>query len=975
MFEPLSTPRVFALPPGTDFPTELVTGLIERHAGLPPQALARVELIVNTRRMARRIRTLFDRGPALLLPRIRLLTDLGEAFGLDKIPPPVAPLRRRLELVQLVSRFLDTAPEFAPRAALFDLADSLAALLGEMQGEGVSPDTIAQLKTDDQSGHWERTKTFLAIVQHYCDASHAAPDSEARQRLIIEHLAARWAVTPPDHPVIVAGSTGSRGATQLLMQAVARLPQGALVLPGFDFDMPAGLWAELDDPLIAEDHPQYRFHDLMRGLGLSRGDIRPWRDVQPPNPARNRLVSLALRPAPVTDQWLRDGPALQGLDVATENMTLVQAPSARAEALTIALRLRKAAEDGLKAALITPDRILTRQVAAALDRWNIRPDDSAGEPLPLTPIGRLMRHIAALFETRLTAESLLTLLKHPLTHSAAGRGDHLRLTREFELHLRRKGPPYPDAASVAAWGAAHDAADWADWICTAFTGRDMPGEVDFASRLDAHLDLLHLAIRGSDPAAVAQPWTHADGIEAGRIADALRDAAPAGGPLSAFDYANLFDAVLSGGEVREISAPHPHILIWGTLEARVMGADLLILAGLNEGSWPEAPNPDPWLNRKMRADAGLLLPERRIGLSAHDFQQAIAAPEVWLTRSVKSDEAETVASRWLNRLTNLLGGLPDQGGTDALDAMHARGRHWLSLAAALEETEPAAPAHRPAPRPPVEARPRKLSVTEIQRLIRDPYAVYARHVLRLRPLDPLMRAPDALMRGIVTHDVMERFVDATRTEIGTLTRDRLMEIAAEVLTAEIPWPAARLMWLARLNRVADSFIADESRRRETADPVLLEARGELEMAAPAFTLTCQADRIDRTGPGGLRLYDYKTGAPPSKDKQAHFDKQLLLETVIAEKGGFSGLAPAPVETACYIGLGSTPGEAPAPLADEPPEKVWAEFRALIASYLDANQGFLSRRAVFTSRESGDYDQLARFGEWDVTQVAVAEVLT
>ena len=977
MFEPSAKPRVFALAPGVDFPRALVSGLMARLAGQPPEALARVELIVNTRRMARRIEALFDDGPALLLPRIRLVTDLGDEAALDAIPPAVSPLRRRLELVQLVSGFLDAAPDFAPRSALYDLADSLAGLIAEMQGEGVSPAEIAALDIEDQSGHWARTQAFLSIVQSYFERAHAAPDKDARQRLIVEQRAARWAEAPPDHPIIVAGSTGSRGATQLLMQAVARLPRGALVLPGFDFDMPEALWPTLDDPLIAEDHPQFRFHALMRALDLRLGDIARWSEAAPPNPARNALVSLALRPAPITEQWMPDGPRLTALDSATRDMTLLEAPTQREEALAVALCLRQAAERGEVAALITPDRNLTRQVAAALDRWNILPDDSAGQPLPLSPIGRLMRHLAGLFEAPLTAESLLTLLKHPLTHSAAERGEHLRLTRELELHLRAKGPPYPDADALREWAATRSAGEadrWTDWLIEAFCGRDAPGAAPFEARLSAHLDLLHLAMRGADPEAVPHPWDHADGHEAHKIAQELRAAADAGGEMSAFDYGNLFGAVLAGAEVREVETPHPDILIWGTLEARVQGTDLLILAGLNEGIWPEPPSPDPWLNRKMRHDAGLLLPERRIGLSAHDFQQAIAAPRVMLTRSVKSDEAETVPSRWLNRLVNLLGGLPEQGGVRALDGMKDRGAHWLALARALEAATPVRPAHRPAPRPPLAARPRKLSVTQIKRLIRDPYAIYARHVLRLRPLDPLMRAPDALIRGIVLHEVMEQFIRAVAERPEALTRECLLDISRKVLEAEVPWPAARLMWLARIERVADSFLADEARRQKTGEPLDYEVHGKGEIEPLGFTLTCKADRIDR-GADGLLIYDYKTGKPPTPKEQAHFDKQLLLETVIAEKGGFAGVAAGPVAGAFYIGLGAGAGQVAAPIESEPAAKVWAEFEALIGRYLSQDQGFLSRRAVFRADEPGDYDHLARFGEWDISDAPEIEVLT
>ena len=480
MFEPTDSPRVFGLPPGLDFPRALVEGLRARHAGQPPEALARVTLIVNTRRMARRIRDLFDEGPPCLLPRISLVTDLGEMWDLAHIPDPVPRLRRRLELVQLISTLLDGQPDLAPRSAIFHLADSLAGLMDEMHGEGVAPQVIEDLDVTDQSGHWARIKAFLGIVRHYFEADPENPDVETRQRMVIERLTGLWAEAPPQSPIIVAGSTGSRGATQILMQAVARLPQGAVVLPGFDFDAPAHVWEALGDPMTSEDHPQYRFVRFAQGAGITARDVRPWSADAPPHPARNALISLALRPAPVTDQWLRDGPALQGIEDAMADVTLIEAPSTRTEALAIAMRLRQAAEDGQTAALITPDRTLSRQVTAALDRWHILPDDSAGQPLHLSPPGRFLRHVADLFRQTLSAEALLTLLKHPLTHQGAARGDHLRLTRDLELHLRRFGPPYPTAESLRAWAAGKTdplIADWVNWICACFTDQAQPDEI------------------------------------------------------------------------------------------------------------------------------------------------------------------------------------------------------------------------------------------------------------------------------------------------------------------------------------------------------------------------------------------------------------------------------------------------------------------------------------------------------------------
>lgn len=977
MFDPTDKPRVFALPPGVDFPDALINGVLRRCDTRDPTALARVQIVVNTRRMARRMRDLFDTGPARLLPKLSLLTEIGT--NAVKLPPVASSLRRRLELAQLISRLLDQQPDLAARSSVYSLADSLAELMDEMQGEGVPPSRISELDVSDMSSHWARAQQFFGIAEQYLAAQDGLMmDPQTRQRRVVDALIKRWQETPPETPVILAGSTGSRGTTALLMDAIARLPQGAVVLPGYDFDQPDAVWSRLDEPLQSEDHPQYRFRHLMQMLDIAPNDVVPWTDAQPPSPERNRLISLALRPAPVTDAWLTEGPDLTDLATAAADVTLIQAPEPRAEALAIALRLRQAAETGQTAALITPDRMLTRQVSAALDRWNILPDDSAGLPLQLSPPGRFLRHVAGLFVKPLNGETLLTLLKHPLCHSDAMRGEHLLYSRDLELYLRRNGPPFPTAETLSAICQKQKnppTAEWIDWLTTWFAGQEIIGARPLADWTLRLRDMAEAVAGGSRGAGSGALWTGFAGTEAQGIVTALEAEAEHGGDMTAREFADLLGALLAGGEVRDPNAPHERIMIWGTLEARVQGADLLILGGLNEGSWPEAPKPDPWLNRALRNRAGLLLPERRIGLSAHDFQQAACAREVWLTRSLRSDDAETVPSRWLNRVMNLLEGLPEQGGPKAVKDMAARGQTWLDWAAELDRAPRVDPAPRPSPCPPVASRPTQLSVTEIKTLIRDPYAIYAKHVLRLRPLDPLVKEPDALLRGIAVHDFLETFIKHTTVQPEDLTRDVFLDFAQKQLNADVSWPAARRLWLARLARIADAFLSEEKARRQIAWPAKYEAVLRYPLTPLAFTLTGRADRIDRDETGALHIYDYKTGAPPTKSQQAKFDKQLLIEAAIAEEGGFDELDPAPVAKAVFLRVGSPGANVPAPLAEEPAAKVLGDLRDLIGAYLEESQGYTARRMLEKDTDVGYFDQLARFGEWDRSADPVPEDLT
>jgi double-strand break repair protein AddB len=971
MFDP-STKRVFALPPGCDFPAALVAGLQARLALQPADAIARVTLYVNTNRMKARIISLFAQSGASFLPKLRLITELGADPRLN-LPKPASTLRRQLELTTLISALLKAEPNLAPRAATFDLAVSLTQLLDEMQGEGVSPHALAQLDVSQHAAHWERAQAFLQII-----APIYAQDNgpEARGRAAVAQLAALWQNTPPQDPIILAGSTGSRRATAELMQAITALPQGAVVLPGYDFDLPNHVWQQMDDALTSEDHPQYRFRKLMDRLNIAPDDITPWHSTAPS--ARAPLISLSLRPAPVTDQWLRDGPSLGDLHIAAQDMTLIEAPSMRSEALAIALVLRKAAQDGVKAALITPDRTLSRQVTAALDRFGIIPDDSAGRPLALSAAGRFLRHMAEIRCETLTVDRLITVLKHPLTGSGAARGAHLLLTRELELHLRRYGPAFPTHDDVLHWAKTQSlaqAAEWAQSLAPLFNAKTGTGPMALAEHIQTHRALAE-AVAGQGSGAL---WQGEAGEKALQLMTTFATEASAMGesPLDVQDYRHMFDSLIHREDLREASIAHPDILIWGTIEARVQGCDLVILGGLNDAIWPKLPTPDPWLNRKMRKDAGLLLPDRQIGLSAHDYQQAICAPKVVLTRALRSSESETVPSRWLNRLINLMQGLPNQNGDLALQKMRARGQNWLSLAALIDQPlathrqdENLKPSPRPAPQPPIAARPKELALTALEQLIINPYHIYARNILRLRPLPPLRAQADARDRGIVIHKILEKFIKSQpEKESRAAAKTRLLALANSVLQQEIPFPMTRALWLARITRTADAFLAKNSHFEGTS--LAIETQGRLHIAELDFTVFGTPDRIDLLPDGTLHLIDYKTGAAPKDAEQKTHKKQLLFAALMAKEGGFGDIGSENVALISYVSLGSKIDVVQTRLSPDRLKQEWNDLTGLIAAYQQPQTGYTARRADFETRLQRDYDHLSRYGEWQTSDPAYA----
>lgn len=961
LFAPQDAPRIFALPVGCDFSQAFIDGVRSRCAAQPPEALARVTILVNTRRAQRRLFEILMADGAGLLPDIKVISDLGSA---PDTPEAKARFERHLALADLVGAFLARQPDIGPQSAMFGLADALADLQDEMAGAGVGFDALQSIDVQGLSSHWARNLAFLDILNRF---ETSLPDTvvsgqEARLNAAVEALLASWAEAPPEGPVIVAGSTGSRPVTAKLMAAVAGLPQGAVVLPGYDFTTPPDLW-----PVMGEGHPQFGFASLATQIGFDPAKVPFWHGVKEHNPARNRVLSLALRPAPVTPYWLKDAPELApDLPKAMQGVSLLNAPDARLEALAIAICLRRAIAEGKRAALVTPDRNLARRVSAELGRWDIVPDDSAGHPGKLTAPGIFLRMVANALGQPLSPVNLMEILNHPLC--GQNRGPHLELARRFEAEALRGCPLPLDLGGFSAWADGVDGAH--KWI-SALEAALAPAQPATSRSLQ---DWASLHRDTAESLAGDGLWDKAAGQEVSQVFEVLALGKNHTTLYDAAQYRALFSSVLARIEVRDDPLQaRPDIAIWGTLEARVQSMDLVVVAGLNEGIWPKLSSPDPWLNRQMRQQVGLMLPDRMIGLSAHDFQQAMGAPEVVISRALRHGEAPSVAARWVMRLQNLLGGIP--GGEEVLAEMRARGAQLLAYAAEIDRPlSPPVPAKRPCPAPPLAARPRRLSVTRIETLIWDPYAIYASHILRLYPLDPLMPLPNALMRGEVVHDAVERFVAAS---MDSLPDDpaALYDTCAKAALAKVPWPAIKAQWWHHLMRAKGFFLETEALRRENGRPFAVEITGARVIKGHAYDveLTGKADRIDIGADAGALIYDYKAGSPESAKKIKAFSVQLPLEGAIAEGGGFKGVKAAPVNALELVYLGSTPKVLRFAEQDQAFADVWRRVVRFINNYQQPETGYAARLRPELNHYDGNYDHLARRGEWADDAPAIPEI--
>ena len=950
---------VFTIPSHRSFADALAAGLIRRF-GKDPLGLAQGRILLPNNRAVRAVTDAFVRasGSGLLLPRLIPVGDpeLDERIGgaLDRIddepaPPAIDPTERLLTLAATLRGGGNGSAEALRLAA--DLARALDALLVEE----IDPRKLrgAVERSAEIARHWEHSLARLQLIFEQWPAllaERGAIDLAARRNLVLHRLAGRWKDDPPAGFTVAAGITTAAPAVAALVARVARMPEGMSVLPGLWLAdvFPDEEWDALgpDEKGRGEPaHPQFHLKLLLDRLGVGRSEVRRWRDLgaAASSPLRGRAVANAMAAPQFSDKWEKLPAARRRLS----GIRLAELPNPATEAQAIALSLREALETpGKTAALVTPDRQLAARVSALLERWGIAADDSAGKPLSATAPGTLLLGIASAAAEELAPVPVLTMLKHPLV---GGEGDEriawLDAVRTMDLALR--GPrPTAGIAGLDAFFADKDAKR--AWASVRASVEPIDGALDEPMPLSS---LAQWLSRSAEALAGDRAWRGPAGrLAAEMLAELQASESAARLSVVAEDAVPLLRQLLDARAVRPAYGGHPRIFIWGLLEARLQRADLVVLGGLNEGVWPALPAPDPWLPPKVRANLGMPTLESRIGLAAHDFASALGAPEVLITRARRDGRSPTVASRFLLRLDALSGGLP-------------RDLRLERLTRALDDPGPARPVDRPAPRPPLEQRPERISVTAVDRLKADPFAFYAQAILNLRAIDPVDADHSAAWKGSAVHEVFEQWLAE-----DDCAPDRLRARAERLLAGEAIHPMLRALWAPRLLEAIDWIAAlERDNQANGRRPFVAEATGETPLAG--IVVHGRADRIDRLADGGIAVVDYKTGAPPTqKAIDAGFRLQLGLLGLIGRAGGFEGVRGDP-HAFEYWSLTRHKGSFGRLM--RPDEKMGAEdFLAHAhANFVDAAGKWLTGTEPFTAKLNpafapyGDYDQLMRLEEW------------
>lgn len=950
--------KIWNISSSLGFAEILAQRFLDEYAGRLPE-LAEVLFLLPNRRAVRAMKEAFVRLRGLtpmLLPRMMPLGEVeedelfltggsGREF-LDGMYPAIGTTERLLLFIKIImAKPTEFGMEKMTLGQACFLAQELASLIDMVNNEQLSFGKLEQLVPEDYAAHWQETLKFLKIITHYWPqilAERKLIDASERRNRLLTAQAEIWKRNKPRQRIVVAGTTAAFPAMKELVKTVLELPSGEVYLAGLDKSLSEEDWAEID-----ETHPQFELKELLDYLKLERAGVAE--AAEPANPEAEAFIAEVMRPAGVSDKWL-DLPRRGFSPQAWGGISLVNCTDIREEALGIALIMREALEEeGKTAALVTSDRNLARRVANELERWNIQVDDSAGRPLSFSAAGIFLRQIlqAATGDKKLFWAELL---KNPLCCLGREYGEIRRLVRQLEKKVWRQQREDSEAAAFE-----NDVRGALSELSVLLHG----DRVDFKQLLACHIRTAEkLASRG-DKSGEQVLWGGDDGEAAARFAADLYEQAEVLGEINSAEYAGLLEAMMVSVNVRPKFGMHPRLKILGPIEARLNRFDVTIIGEANEGIWPQAPGADPWMSRPMKKEFGFPLPERAVGVNAFDFSQLLAGDEVYLTRAERVQGTPMVKSRWWLRLETVLKAL----NLEPQSLENAVYRLWARHLDRPEQPERLSP---PQPRPPLEARPQELSASAIELWMRDPYSVYAKYILKLKPLEELDRELTPADYGTIIHAVLQQFNNKYPQQLPENAKAELLKLGEAYFEQNQIAAETRAFWWPNFLKSVDWILEREKAYRPGIRRVYNEVRGSAEIkTARGFCVTAIADRVDETTEGRYNIIDYKTGrARSEKEVRGGYAPQLPIEGLIARAGGFGNLPAREVDKLIYWQLARQETEISGE-TDKLLDDTYERLQKLVSLFEFETTAYVCQPNPKRIPEYSDYEHLARVREWSV----------
>lgn len=943
-------------------------------------------ILLPTRRACRALKDVFAKLSAgnSLLPKILPLGDIDEdgfAFldyqndnlDLMDLPPAIPDIERNLILSSLIKK---KSPSLNDEQA-FSLAVDLAHLMDVVEMEMLDFKNLQYIVPENLSLYWQENLEFLQIITDWYpqilkERGYLNP-VDRKIKLIYKQVEV-WQKYPIKGRIFACGSTASLVPISYMITSISNMENGYVVLPHLD-----KILSDEDFYNVGQNHPQYGMKNLLIKMKVKREEVI---DLKPLNPIKNIadkdreiLSSFIMLNSSLSQTW-QNMPKLNN-DVlnGVEKLSLNNDAD---ETLAIAFTIRKMIEENKKTLLITPNRNIAKAVASELKRWNIDVDDSAGTGASEIPTGNYFILLINAIVDNFAPIPLLSILKHSLSHFNMDKVYLDSLVDNFEQFILRENFLLTDIDLIISkceeFSFINNKFDinpilnilyYIKKSLSSFLNLfNEDGKAFLFDMLTEHIKLVENFVQNNQK----EPDFYLNALYKGdlnsQFSEGLRNLLDSLYKLKGDDiskmtlksYRDFIANYLFNLKLRPVIQSHPLIAIMNSIEARLLNADVFILAGLNENTFPSVSADDPWMSRPMKAEFKLPLPERKIGLSSHDFVEFFCKKNVILTRSQKSDGLNTIESRWLQKLDAIIkiSNINFSSNNDILN--------WIQVF-----TKPLCDVQkckRPMPCPPLYARPKELWATSIEKLYRDPYIIFARYILNLKKLKDINADTLPADFGDIVHACLEEFKNKNLSSIDELKQIFIRKSLAFHNIDIIDF------WFKQFDDIAKNFIDYENNIKDSVKQSFTELEGSLKIT-DFFTLKAKADRIDILNDNNAVVMDYKTGyAPSDKEVLSGYAPQLPLEALILNNNGFN-IKNAKTSSMLYLKLSSKDGKYITNIdknIDEILDNTYKSLIEIVSKFYDENTPYISRpnpnKLGDMIKKYSDYNHLARVKEWE-----------
>ena len=943
-----------------------------------PEKLSEVLFLMPSRRACRNLQEAFvhtnGKNPTIL-PQIKPLLNtededifLSNATDIElKINPEVPPFYRQLVFTKMIL----SAPDKwgigeISAAQAYALAQNLSYLIDLTDENNLDIGNIKNIVKTEYAEHWQEILKLLSIITFHwpeiLEQENLSDGVKRRIEMLREQLKI-WQKNPPAQRIIIAGTTAGFPILKELVKTVLGLDYGEVYLYGIDNYLSEDSWQKID-----ENHPQFELKELLDFLELKRSDILPAdnREIT----QKQRFVSEVMRPSSTTREWQKIVNH-KFSDKDFDFLKILSCDDLRQEAYAVSLIMRNTLETPEDTvALVTSDRNLARRVISELKRWNIVADDSSGRPLHLSAIGIYLRLIIDVLEKNFSQVSLLALLKHPFTKCGLPADKYKLMVYHIEQKWRN------DKRCESLSSEEEELISKVYQQLSPLQELYFAPSLNFAQMFETHLRVAETLADTDTKTGDKLIWRKEDGIAAAKFVAEFLPQSQILGNIQSNDYAKLLTAILAQQTVRVQFGQHPRIKILGPIEARLQNFDITIIGEANESIWPLLPQTDMWMSRPMKKEFGLPLPERSIGICASDFAHLLHAKKVYITRAEKSNGAPTTKSRWLLRMETVLAAnyadLPEKDIKKSYSFIYDKKyTEWAkNLERATFAEIEAAKIAPPAPKPPLYARPRKLSAGNFGEWLSNPYTIFAKYILKLYPLDNLDQSYSPADYGNLIHAVLLKFNDKYPNNYPPREQalKEMTDIAENLLEElKIP-PETAAFWHPKIRSAIEWLINEEEKIRPSIKFLHNEIEGQTIWQFPKgdFTVTARADRIEETSDGKINIVDYKTGSVPKNIAvNSGYAPQLSLEAFIARDGGFAEVKKAEVSSISYWKISDKIIKFDGKNLEDTLKNTANRLKTLIQDFDNEQTPYYNRPNPSITGSGKDYDHLSRYLEWSL----------